>query len=127
MPRPIETVNSLTEALNRGDLEAAVSLYEPTAVLVVRPGEPARGTDALRAALSGFIALEPKLSVQAQHVVVADDIALYVGRWSLQGTDPAGQPVSMGGESSDILRRQPDGRWLIALDNPWGAQILQPR
>jgi hypothetical protein len=30
----------------------------------------------------------------------------------------------MGGESSDILRRQSDGRWLIAIDNPWGAQVL---
>jgi len=23
-----------------------------------------------------------------------------------------------------VLRRQRDGHWLIALDNPWGAQIL---
>ncbi len=30
----------------------------------------------------------------------------------------------MSGESTDVLRRQPDGRWLIALDNPWGVQIL---
>jgi hypothetical protein len=28
------------------------------------------------------------------------------------------------GVSSDVLRRQPDGRWLIAIDNPWGAQVL---
>ena len=33
----------------------------------------------------------------------------------------------MGGESSDILRRQRDSRWLIAIDNPWGAQILEQR
>jgi len=33
----------------------------------------------------------------------------------------------MGGESSDILRQQRDGRWLIALDNPWGAKILPSR
>lgn len=127
MPRPIETINRLTDALNRGDLEAAVSCYESTAVLVVRPGQPARGTDALRAALGGFIALKPRLTALADHVVVAEDIALHVGRWTLEGTDPAGQPVSMGGVSSDVLRRQPDGRWLIAVDNPWGAQILEPR
>jgi ketosteroid isomerase-like protein len=30
----------------------------------------------------------------------------------------------MAGESSDVLRRQRDGRWLIALDNPWGADLL---
>lgn len=62
MAKPIDAVNDLTEAINRGDLEAALALYEPGA-----------------------------------------------------------------GESSDILRRQADGRWLIALDNPWGAQVLTAR
>jgi len=124
MSQPIETVNRLTDALNRGDLEAAAVLYEPNAVLVVQPGQLARGSHELRTALGRFIALRPTLRAQAQQVVEADAIAMYIGRWTLQGTDPAGQPVSMGGESSDILRRQPDGRWLIAVDNPWGGRIL---
>jgi hypothetical protein len=37
---------------------------------------------------------------------------------------PAGLPVVQGGESADVLRRGDDGRWRIALDNPWGARIL---
>ena len=78
----------------------------------------------MKNALGGFIALKATLRSEAQQVVEADDVALYVGRWSLSGTDPAGRPIAMNGESSDILRRQKDGRWLIALDNPWGAQIL---
>ena len=69
----------------------------------------------------------PTLRASAQHVVEAGDVALYMGRWTLEGTDPTGRTVSMGGESSDILRRQSDGRWLIALDNPWGGQVLGPR
>jgi uncharacterized protein (TIGR02246 family) len=124
MGRPIDTVNELTDAINRGDLDGAAALYEPNAVLVVQPGTIARGSQEIRAALGGFIALKPTLSAQAQQVVEAQDLALYVARWSLEGTDPAGRPVSMGGDSSDILRRQPDGRWLIALDNPWGGKIL---
>jgi ketosteroid isomerase-like protein len=78
----------------------------------------------LRAALGQFAALRPMLRTEAQSVIEADDIALYIGRWTLQGTDPSGQAVAMGGVSSDILRKQRDGRWLIAVDNPWGAQIL---
>ncbi|HEY7574458.1 MAG TPA: nuclear transport factor 2 family protein [Thermoanaerobaculia bacterium] len=125
MSTPIETVNGLTSALNRGDIEAALGFYEPTALLVVQPGELARGSRELRAALGRFVALRPTLRARAQRVVEAGDIALYMGRWTLQGTDPSDQPVSMGGESTDILRRQPDGRWLIALDNPWGGRILE--
>jgi ketosteroid isomerase-like protein len=64
------------------------------------------------------------LRSDAYQVIEAGDIALYISRWRLDGTSPDGQPVSMAGESSDVLRRQRDGRWLIALDNPWGADLL---
>ena len=125
MLTPIDTVNQLADALNRGDLEAALALYEPDAVLVAQPGQLARGSAELRTALAGFIGLKPTLRSQTQKVVEIDDIALYVGRWTLQGADPSGNAIAMGGESADVLRRQLDGRWLIAVDNPWGAQILE--
>lgn len=95
--------------------------------MVAQPGQFARGTVELRAALQRFIDLKPRLSAQAQSVIEMGDLALYIGRWTLRGSDPVGQEVSMGGESSDILRRQGDGRWLIAIDNPWGAQVLEHR
>jgi len=127
MSTPIDTVNQLADAINRGDLEAALALYEPNAVLVAQPGMLARGSMELRTALGRFIQLKPTLRTQTQSVVEVDDIALYMGRWTLHGVDPSGQGIAMGGESSDILRRHPDGRWLIAVDNPWGAQILEQR
>ncbi len=126
MAEPIDTVAQLVQAINRGDLAAAVALYESNAVLVVRPGQLARGAVAIREALAGFVALKATLRSEAQRVLEADNVALYLGRWSLRGTDPGGEPVLMSGESTDVLRRQRDGRWLIALDNPWGAQVLSP-
>jgi len=64
------------------------------------------------------------LESEVQHVIQVGDVALYLGRWMLRGTDPGGQPLIMGGESTDILRRQPDGEWRIAVDNPWGFRVL---
>ena len=124
MTGPVSTVDRLVDAINRADVESAVALYEKDAALVAQPGKVVRGTAQLREALSGFIAMKAKLHSEAQQVIEAGDVALYVSRWSLRGTDPGGKEVAMGGESSDVLRRQKDGRWLIALDNPWGAQIL---
>jgi uncharacterized protein (TIGR02246 family) len=124
MAGPIDTVNQLVDAINHGDLERAVVAYEPEAVLLVQPGQLARGSSELRKALAGFIALTPTLTSEAQEVIEVGDIAQYLGRWNLRGTDPAGKPVEMAGESADILRRQADGRWLIALDNPWGVKVL---
>jgi len=127
MRGPIDTVNELVQAINQADLERAVAAYESDAVLVVQPGRLVRGSAQLREALAGFTALKAVLRSEAQQLIEAGDLALYIGRWSLSGTDPAGNAVAMGGESTDVLRRQRDGRWLIALDNPWGAQILPAR
>jgi ketosteroid isomerase-like protein len=85
----------------------------------------ARPVETVNALLGRFVALRPTLRASAQHVVEAGDVALDIGRWTLQGTDLAGRHVSMDGESTDILRRQSDGRWRIALDNPRGGQLLQ--
>jgi ketosteroid isomerase-like protein len=115
------------QAINRADLERAVAVYESGAVMVAQPGQLARGSAQLRTALAGFIALRAVLAAEAQQLIEAEDVALYVGRWTLSGIDPAGNPVAMSGESTDVLRRQRDGRWLIALDNPWGVQILERR
>ena len=124
MADPQQTVEQLTAALNQGDLDAAVALYEDNAVLVAQPGQVARGRSQIRQALQGFVALRPTISSTATHVTESGDLALCMSRWSLHGTDPSGAPVTMGGESTDIVRRQADGRWLIALDNPWGVAVL---
>lgn len=121
---PVDTVNKLIEAINRGDRDAALAQYEPHAILVAEPGVVATGTSALREALAGFVALKPTITTEAHQIMEADGVALYCSRWSLRGTDPAGNPVQMSGRSSDILRRQPDGNWLIAVDNPWGTDIV---
>ena len=121
---PLEAVAQFINAMNNGDLETALTVYEPGASLVVKPGVVATGTVALREALAGFVALKPTLTTESQQVMEAGDVALYCSRWRLRGTDPAGNPVHMGGRSSDVLRRQSDGNWLIALDNPWGTDIV---
>lgn len=121
---PIDTVQNLLEAINKGELDMALSLYEPQAAFVVQPGKIERGRDAIRAALAGFISLKPSLRGEATQVVEAGDTALYCSRWTLVGTSPDGNRVEMNGISSDVLRRQPDGRWLVAVDNPWGTSIV---
>lgn len=121
---PSETVQQLLAALSKGDLEAAVALYEPDAVMLAEPGKPARGKAAIRAALAGFIALKPTVISEADQTIEGNGVALYCSKWSLNGTSPDGKPIRMHATSTDILRRQADGTWLIAVDNPWGTAVL---
>lgn len=124
IPTPVDVVSQLIEAITKGDLDRAVAAYEPGASFIVQPGTVVTGATALRQALSGFIALKPTMTTEAHRLIQSGDIAQYISRWSLKGRDPDGKEIQMKGVSFDILRRQADGRWLIALDNPWGASLL---
>jgi uncharacterized protein (TIGR02246 family) len=119
-----ETIQGFFEAFNRADLEALIALYEPTATMVPQPGQMAEGHTAIREALNRFLATKPSLALEKKSLVVAGDIALLIVQATLDGTGPDGAPIHMEHRSSDVLRRQPDGRWLFVIDNPWGVGIL---
>ncbi len=121
---PVETVNQLVEAVNQGDLDAAVACYEAGASLVVQPGQVAAGTQAIRDAFAGFLAMKTTITTEKYMVIQTGDIVLYSSKWSATGIAPDGAPVEMGGTSSDVLRRQADGIWLIVIDSPYGGEIL---
>ncbi|HZB05963.1 MAG TPA: SgcJ/EcaC family oxidoreductase [Thermoleophilaceae bacterium] len=118
---PEATIERFSQLLAAGDLESMVALYEPDATFAPQPGESVSGRDAIRASLSGFLAVKPRMTGQIEKVLRAGDTALVANRWSLSGTAPDGQPVSRGATSADVLRRRPDGSWGIVIDDPWGA------
>jgi uncharacterized protein (TIGR02246 family) len=123
-PNPLDTIKKIREAMNKGDVETALSCYQDQAVLIEQSGNIARGRDAIRTVLEGFVSLKLSLRGEAHQLVQAEDIALYCSRWMLVGTSPEDKHVEMTGISSDVLRRQNDGQWLIAVDNPLGTSIV---
>ena len=118
---PEDAHRLFANAFNAGDLESLVALYEPEARLVPQPGQIVMGHAAIREALQGFLALQGYLTVETTYVVQAGDIALLRAQWHLTGTSPDGQPLAMGGKTTEVVRRQSDGRWLYIIDHPYGA------
>jgi uncharacterized protein (TIGR02246 family) len=109
-------------AFNKGDIDALVALYEPDAVLIPSPGQPVQGKDQIRAALLAFLALRPTIRIETSAVIErADGVGLTSGKWSVKGTGPDAQPVELAGSGAEVVRRQQDGRWLYAIDNPFAA------
>ncbi|MBI3776237.1 MAG: DUF4440 domain-containing protein [Gammaproteobacteria bacterium] len=121
---PLDAITQFIAAINRGDLETALSLYAPGAAFVTRSGAVITGNAALHQEFAGFMALKPTLASEKHQLVESGDVALYCSHWTMRGTDPAGNPVQQDGRSTDILRRQPDGHWRIAVDNPWGTDLV---
>ena len=119
--RPEEMHALFARHFNAGDLEALVALYTPDAALVPQPGQVVKGHAAIREALQAFLALRGKIDLQSTYTVEAGDTALTRGQWQLKGTGPDGQPVALAGKSCEVLRKQADGRWLLVVDHPYGA------
>jgi uncharacterized protein (TIGR02246 family) len=118
--KPEEFHRSFAEAFNSGDVEILLSLYEPDATLVPQPGQVASGHAAIREALQQFMAVG-EMSAETRYCIESGDVALASASWQIKGTGPDGKPVEVQGTSGDIFRRQPDGRWLLAVDHPFGA------
>jgi uncharacterized protein (TIGR02246 family) len=110
------------KAINAGDIEAVVKLYEPGACLMPEPGQVVSGAKAVREALAGFLAMKPRITLEVKKLAEAAGIAFTTSKWVLEGTGPDGKPLKIEGQSAEIARQQPDGTWLFVIDNPYGLQ-----
>jgi uncharacterized protein (TIGR02246 family) len=125
MTSPLETVELLDEAFNRGDLESVLAFYEEGATVVLEPGRLARGKPELRRAFEWILGNAKGVAKQEKtHVIETGDIALFTSKWNYSGTASDGTPVSRESYASVILRKQVDGRWRIVVDNSWGPAVL---
>jgi ketosteroid isomerase-like protein len=106
------------QAFNRHDVDSIVALYEPGAVLASVNG-PVQGTDAIREAYRGFLAMRPAIDLQTLGVHRAGDLAMLHGKWILHGTGPDGGQIRREGRNAETARLQPNGRWLFVIDDPY--------
>jgi len=118
---PEEVLNSVTEGINKRDLDILMTLYEPVACFASQPGKLAASLEGIRESLRSFIDLNGKLNLRVKRVFKANDIALVITEWSFSGTGNDGKGVRMAAKSADVLRQQSDGTWLFVIDNPWGT------
>jgi len=119
---PEEVQRLFADVFGSHDLESVLALYEPDATLIPQPGEVVTGTEAIREALSQILAMKPRFDLQFKKSFQAGDIALLFSDWTLSATDPDGNAIEMGGRTAGVARRQPDGSWLFAIDNPYGTE-----
>jgi ketosteroid isomerase-like protein len=118
------TINEMVDAFHRGDITEILQTYEPGAVVMGEPGAPVSGRSALEAMFAGFIAAEARFTFFGHEVIQAGDLAIHFTPWRMTGTGPDGKAITGAGLSVAVLRRQPDGKWLMVIDDPYGDSVM---
>jgi uncharacterized protein (TIGR02246 family) len=107
--------------LNAGDLNHLVMLYEENCSLVRRDGGVGTGHAAVRAVFEPMLATHPRIKLEVVKVVPnGKDLAVVYSDWTLSATSPDGSPIERSGKAIEVVRRQPDGSWRVAIDDPVG-------
>jgi uncharacterized protein (TIGR02246 family) len=109
------TQTAMNAALAR-DFATWAALFLEDAV-INPPNEPAvKGRTAIRAWLEKFPPMT-EFKLKNEKVEGRDDLAYLLGTYAMT-TTPPGAPgqVKDSGKFVTVLRRQPDGRWLCAVD-----------
>ena len=116
-----EQIHQLFEsAFNAADIDGLMELYESNAALIAQPGSVSHGSEEVRAALQGFLALKGRITLNTKLVVTVGDLAYLSNTWSLNGTGPDGNPVALGATTAEVARRQAGGTWCYVIDNARG-------
>ncbi|MBR7830909.1 SgcJ/EcaC family oxidoreductase [Actinospica sp. MGRD01-02] len=108
------------QALNAGDVDAVLSLFEPEATMRTVTGEVIAGEAKLRAETLQTIATKAHLTNRERHTLIAGDTALLIVDWTLTATLPDGTSINPTGTTTAVARRTPDGSWRFAVLNPLG-------
>jgi uncharacterized protein (TIGR02246 family) len=117
---PEEVDRLFAQAVEAADVEALVALYEPGGTLMAQDGGAAVGHAAIREALAGLTGMRPRLRMNVFRVARSgDDLAVLYNDWILTAVGPDGGTVEMTGRAMEVVRRQADGTWRFAVDDPW--------
>ena len=103
--------------LATGDLDGLVSLYEPDATLQPEPGRLVSGTAAIRESLRTYVEAGARISLDTRKLHLVGDLALMSCRAKVDGLLPDGELLAT--TTTEVARRQPDGRWLYVVDDPF--------
>ena len=121
---PEHLMQIFAQRAGAGDAAGLLALYEADAVFEPQFGVVLHGNAQIGDALAGLAAMKPQIVYNgATDVVIVDRIALVSNQWAMSAVLPDGSVHRDGGVSADVLRCQPDGSWLVLIDQPRGGTL----
>lgn len=117
---PEDCDRRFAECVQAGQLDDLVGLYEPDACFVHRDGTVVIGHSEIRRALGRLTGVSTIIDMHVVKVIESEGVAVLYNDWHSRTTAADGTVTETTGKALEIVRRQPDGRWLFAIDDPFG-------
>jgi uncharacterized protein (TIGR02246 family) len=110
-----DVVTTWMAASKAGDRATVLTLMSDDVVFMV-PGREPFGREAFAAASKGMEGVQIEGTSEIVELEVLGDRAWMRNRLRMTVTPPGGKPMVRSGYTLTILRKSPDGRWVIARD-----------
>lgn len=102
------------QALNQGNVEKLVSLYDQTATVSPGNGAVLHGHDEIKTLFSGFIDNGVhNHQIETVDVMATEQQITQIAHWQAEGVDAEQQPTAFGGVLITVLEKQADGDWSL--------------
>jgi uncharacterized protein (TIGR02246 family) len=128
MPHPVQTlIEAADRAITAEDFDAVMEFYADDATLVVKPDLNASGKPAIRRAFEAIAAhFNHSLKVGQGEMIVLEgaDTALVLMESTLEAAGKDGADIPTVRRATYVFRKSADGRWLCAIDNFYGTDLL---
>ena len=119
---PNDILPQIIKLVYAGAFDEAMPLYADDCVMIEKQNVVLRGKEAIRHSLQAMVDSGHVLSVRMQDAVIVGDMAYSISDWQIT---KYGATTVMG-KATDLLRKTQDGKWLMLLDNPFGANAFKP-
>ncbi len=110
-----DLIQTWLAASQKGDIQTVLGLMADDVVFML-PGQNPFGKEAFAASFRQLSGVRFETSSEIKEIKVHGDWAYLRNYLEVTMTPPGGAPLRRSGHTLTILRKEPDGRWLVARD-----------
>ncbi|MBS4213910.1 MULTISPECIES: YybH family protein [Neobacillus] len=121
-----EVIKKCDLAIKQEDFDTLMNYYTNNANLVVKPGTIARGKEEIKKAFIAIAKYFNNTLVPTQGEMIfleAGDTALFISQ-TLLDADKNDNDYSMERRATYVFRKNSQGKWLCAIDNSYGTELI---
>jgi len=116
------------QAINERDFDTVASCYTEEAILVVKPGNLVQGREAIKVAhkkISDYFNNSLNVSQGDMVIIEAGDIALVLSKTYIESPEKLDSEFATQRDAIYVYKKVADGKWLCAIDNSYGVELLR--